>query len=200
VGFDDMDVESSTGDHLGELEGFVVDSVSNRPYYLAVDSGGWFKSKLFLLPVGHAQLDRDRDVIVADLTRDRVEQFPGFDKDVFQKFGQEELGRFNDETSRACDVTGGAFSRSHSATEPSSATWDGPDFRHPDWWGSAAAPLAAEPSSQLAEPSPHLGGRAQPGDVIGLETGGERTHVGETTEDENKRRRDAEHEAATRRT
>lgn len=48
-----------------------------------------------------------------------------------------------------------------------------------------------------AEPSPHFGGRAQPGDVIGVETGGEQTHVGETTEDENTRRRDAEDELAT---
>ena len=78
-------------------------------YDLAVDSGGWFKSKLFLLPVGHAQLDRERDVIVADLTRERVEQFPGFDKDEFQEFGQEELGRFNNETSRACNIAGAEY-------------------------------------------------------------------------------------------
>jgi uncharacterized protein YjbJ (UPF0337 family) len=52
------------------------------------------------------------------------------------------------------------------------------------------------PMARTAEPSPHFGGRAQPGDVIGLETGGEQTHVGETTEDENERRRDAEDEFA----
>lgn len=192
VDFDEMDVESPTGDRLGELEGFVVDSVSGRPYYLAVDSGGWFKSKLFLLPVGHAQLDRERDVIVADLTRERVEQFPGFDKDEFQKFGQEELGRFNTETSRACNIAGAEYS--YSANKPWAAAWDGPDFRHPDWWRGTA-----EPIGRAAEHSPHPGGRAQPGDVIGVETGGEQTHVGETTEDENKRRRDAEEEAAQRR-
>jgi uncharacterized protein YjbJ (UPF0337 family) len=54
-----------------------------------------------------------------------------------------------------------------------------------------------EAVTREAEPSPHFGGRAQPGDVIGVETGGEQTHVGETTEDENKRRRDAEDEFAT---
>jgi uncharacterized protein YjbJ (UPF0337 family) len=48
-----------------------------------------------------------------------------------------------------------------------------------------------------AESSPHFGGRAQPGDVIGVETGGEQTHVGETTEDENKHRRDAEDNIGT---
>jgi hypothetical protein len=39
--------------------------------------------------------------------------------------------------------------------------------------------------------SPHYGRRAQPGDVLGLETGGETTAIGDTAEDENKRRRDA---------
>ena len=44
--------------------------------------------------------------------------------------------------------------------------------------------------------SPHFGGRAQPGDVLGFETGGETTSLGDTSEDENKRRRDAEKEVA----
>jgi hypothetical protein len=35
-------------------------------------------------------------------------------------------------------------------------------------------------------------GRAQPGDVIGVETDGERTHLGETREDEDARREAAE--------
>ena len=39
--------------------------------------------------------------------------------------------------------------------------------------------------------SPHFDGRAQPGDVLGIETGGERTGIGETSEDEDARRRSA---------
>ena len=46
--------------------------------------------------------------------------------------------------------------------------------------------------SSDADPSPHLDGRAQPGDVLGIETGGERTGIGDTADDENKRRREAE--------
>lgn len=34
--------------------------------------------------------------------------------------------------------------------------------------------------------------RAQPGDVLGVETGGETTHLGDTAEDENERLREAE--------
>jgi PRC-barrel domain protein len=45
---------------------------------------------------------------------------------------------------------------------------------------------------RASDVSPHLDGRAQPGDVLGLETGGERTSIGDTSEDEDKRRRSAE--------
>ena len=112
----------------------------------------------------------------------------------------------------------------YSETEPWSAAWDRTDFRHPDWWQSTSAQpsqmgastITTSPESTAAaeqrlgrpqhdeamlgreaEASPHFGGRAQPGDVIGVETGGEQTHVGETTEDENDRRRDAEDKMAT---
>jgi hypothetical protein len=39
--------------------------------------------------------------------------------------------------------------------------------------------------------SPHHGRRAQPGDVLGIETGGETTGIGDTAEDEDERRRAA---------
>ena len=44
--------------------------------------------------------------------------------------------------------------------------------------------------------SPHFGRRAQPGDILGIETGGETTAIGDTTEDENERRADLEKAAA----
>jgi hypothetical protein len=40
--------------------------------------------------------------------------------------------------------------------------------------------------------SPHFGGRAQPGDVLGIETGGETSEIGDSAEDENERRRKLE--------
>jgi hypothetical protein len=40
--------------------------------------------------------------------------------------------------------------------------------------------------------------RAQPGDVLGIETGGETTQIGDTAEDENERLRDAEEEVQDR--
>jgi hypothetical protein len=44
--------------------------------------------------------------------------------------------------------------------------------------------------------SPHFGRRAQPGDVLGLETGGETTGIGDTAEDEDERRHETEKDVA----
>jgi hypothetical protein len=41
--------------------------------------------------------------------------------------------------------------------------------------------------------------RAQPGDVVGVERGGETTELGETAEDEDERRRDAEKQVREKR-
>jgi hypothetical protein len=45
-----------------------------------------------------------------------------------------------------------------------------------------------EPVAMAHDDSPHFAGRAQPGDVLGIETAGEETHVGDTAQDESKRR------------
>jgi hypothetical protein len=51
---------------------------------------------------------------------------------------------------------------------------------------------AADELGGAGDVSPHFGGRAQPGDILGFETGGETTSLGDTSEDENKRRHDLE--------
>jgi hypothetical protein len=222
IDFEGMDVKSSSGDHLGDVDGFIVDSESARPYYVVVDAGGWFKSKHFLLPIGHARFDTDADSLVADVTRDRVSKFPGFDKDEFDKLTVADLKRLNDDTCSACSIEGVAII--YGSDEPLERAWNRPDFKYPDWWranpaqpdrtgerapmaGVEAPPAPAvrdtsrrgETRAKEVDPSPHYDGRAQPGDVLGVETGGERTHIGETAEDENERRRDAQETEAKRR-
>jgi hypothetical protein len=216
-----MGVQEPTGEHLGDVDGFIVDASSGRPYYVVVDSAGWFKSKHFLLPVGHVRFDADNEALVADVGRDRVDRFPGFDKDEFARMSADDIKRLNDATCQACSIQG--VSIVYASNEPITAAWDRPDYRYPDWWralpalpdrmGARAVTAGAETSTpesraahipsasvpepervrmQEADPSPHAGGRAQPGDVLGVETGGERTYIGDTAEDENERRRDAE--------
>ena len=183
VDFDGMNVESTGGEHLGVVDGFIVDAESARPFYVVVDAGGWFKSKNFLLPVGHVAFDREDEALVADIARDRIERFPGFDKDNFEKLSAADLKRLNDDICRACGIEG--VGTTYAAGEPYDAAWDRPDFRNPDWWhaeptlpermGESAITAGAsyrQTSSNAAvekDPSPHFDGRAQPGDVIGLE-------------------------------
>jgi hypothetical protein len=226
IDFDGLKVRNPQMEKLGEVDGFIVDSDSGRPYYVVVDAGGWFKSKHFLLPIGEVKLDDDKDALVTSLSKERVHRFPGFDKDEFAKLSENDLRHMNDEICSACSVT----AVSYSASEPIQSAWDRPQYAQPTWWNTnptnpnrmgdrayqsdvkypastAAAPAAGSAAGRAQEQvrarerdkddrtndvSPHFDGRAQPGDVIGLETGGERTYIGETAEDENKRRRDAE--------
>jgi hypothetical protein len=124
--FGKLEVKSAQGDKLGKVDGFVVDADSGRPYYVCVDAGGWFKSKHYLLPIGHAQLDTNADAIVTDLTRDHVKRFPGFDKDEFASLSEADLKRLNDDTCAVCCVTDVTIS-----------AWERPHYQYPSWWDAS---------------------------------------------------------------
>jgi hypothetical protein len=192
---------------------------------VVVGSGGWFRHKHFLLPIGHVALAPAGDRLVADLAKDRIERFPGFDKDEFKTMSEDDLTALEAPTLAACcpddvAVQVVAWETAH-YTYP---TWWESDFYRPDRADRAAMNVAGADdlssrmmpqgkspdvsrgsarqreevvaSAGAGDGSPHFDGRAQPGDVLGVETGGERTYVGDATEDENKRRRDAEQAAA----
>jgi hypothetical protein len=157
-----------------------------------------------------------------DVTRERIKRFPGFDLDEFEKLTEDDVRRMNNEICEVCGVTT-TTRTTYSSDEPIRAAWDRPDYAYPDWWRSRpvkevsraagmkpgdytsgpvidrTGPIEARKSERVvgstAQPSPHFEGRAQPGDVLGVETGGEETHIGDTTEDEDKRRIDAERHA-----
>ena len=63
----------------------------------------------------------------------------------------------------------------------------------PDELEAADEPGKAPGAGDL---SPHFGGRAQPGDILGFETGGETTSLGDTSEEENKRRHELDKDVA----
>jgi len=188
---DDMLVRNSANEKLGNVEGFIVDSESGRPYYLVVDAGGWFKAKQFLVPIGRVQVDNDRDAFVVGLSTEQIHRFPGFDSDEFEKLTDRDIKRINDQI---CDVYEPGIV--YPADEPYSAAWARQPYRSPDWWRAENPASDDRGRADRGDTSPHLGRRAQPGDVLGLETGGERTSIGDIDEEENERRRDTEKEAA----
>lgn len=219
IKFDGMNVDSTAGEKLGDVDGVVVDVSSGRPYYVVVDAGGWFRSKYFLLPIGHVAMSASQDRLTADVDKSRVERYPGFDRGEFEKLSDNELERMAGQIADACCPT----------TIAATTVWTASaHYTSPDWWKSdyyrgagsgvpssslrstpavSPAPAASNEAAQrdrdavmahAGDVSPHSGGRAQPGDVLGIETGGEETHIGDTTKDENERRRDAERAAAKR--
>ncbi len=221
IDFRGMDVRASDGSKLGDIDGFIIDATNGRIYHLVVDSGGWFTSRQFLLPIGHARLDLQDRALRVDVTRDSLRSYPEFDESRFEELSDDDLRRFEQTTAAACCPD-------ERLTESSDA-WDYDRRRHyeqPAWWPAGTpvgergrsvsgerrtVPIREEydrdlvtarerdvhedkvPRSRPADDtSPHFEGRAQPGDVLGLETGGERTYIGDTSEDEDKRRRTAE--------
>lgn len=222
VDFDGLDVRGHDDAKLGDIDGFIVDPSTGRVYHIVVDSGGWFTSRRFLLPVGHATLDREARALRLDVSQDALRRYPEFHEDRFREFSDEDLRAFEQRTLAACCPD-------DPLEDVSVGTWRYDAHRHysqPAWWGGSYAaerlrpvetgayrttparelhdrelvtardrderPVRSVGAEGRGEPSPHFEGRAQPGDVLGLETGGERTYIGDTAENENKRRREAE--------
>lgn len=232
VDFDGLKVRRPDGDKLGEVEGFIIDREAQRAYYVVVDSGGWFRSREFLVPIGHTRLDDDGDALVLDVTRESISRYPEFDHDSFERFTDEEMrayhGRFNDVCCAdaggsddhfaqpswwrseyynwdvpAAIGTAGTYTSGNRRTAlddalPGDIDRDEPEKHHRHEREREA--VVGTRGEEGGDVSPHLGGRAQPGDVIGVETGGERTGLGDSDEDENERRRAAERAAAGEKT
>ena len=212
LALDSMKVRNETGEKLGNVDGLIVDSDSGRTYYIVVDAPGWFSSRQFLLPIGQTHLDDDRDALVVNLSKEQVNRFPGFDKDEFDTLSETDIKRINDDIGMVLEPDS-----SYQADEPYYEAWNRRFFQYPDWWeGMPVVP--DEPAAivndreamraakemtprrerskmieraEAHDVSPHLEGRAQPGDVLGIETGGEETHIGDSKKDEDDRRRKA---------
>lgn len=204
IDFDDLHVRAADGEKLGEVEGFIIDPELRRAYYIVVDSGGWFSSRHYLVPIGHARVDRGERALRLDIGRDAITSYPEFDPDQFSTMSDDDLRRFETRTIAACCPR-------ETATIDAWGYERWAHYRQPEWWRSDIATLqtrwrpvarssfvgaggvrrdaaAVGTTGAAGDVSPHLDGRAQPGDVLGIETAGETTPLGDTAEDENRRR------------
>jgi len=141
--FDGLAVESVGGEKLGSVDGFVIDVSSGRPFYVVVDGGGWFKSKFFLLPIGHVGLDVASRKLVADLERERVRRYPGFDRGEFEQLSQDDLNRMDrDMTAECCPAEMSAPKPFESRKHYTSPSWWDADFYRPDRADKSARDMA----------------------------------------------------------
>jgi sporulation protein YlmC with PRC-barrel domain len=76
-------VRNSAGEDLGKIEDIMLDVRSGQIAYAVLSFGGFLGvgNKLFAVPWSALTLDTDNECFVLDVSKDRLKDAPGFDKD-----------------------------------------------------------------------------------------------------------------------
>jgi hypothetical protein len=131
VDFDGLDVCGRDGEKLGAVDGFIVDLASSRVLYVVIDSGGWFRSRRFLAPIGHAVIDKERTALNLDISKERLHNYPEFEEARFSTFTDADLRTFEAKMSEVCcpeETVDGS-------TESSPWSFEAHrHYRQPEWW------------------------------------------------------------------
>src|SRR5512146_1092145 len=73
----------SDNDKVGTIEDVLVDPDTSTATYGIVDTGGWMKSRRFLVPSDYIRSRTDDpDAFQVPLTRKQIEELPEFDQDL----------------------------------------------------------------------------------------------------------------------
>jgi len=139
----DVHLHNHAGEHLGTLDGFVVDSQSGRPVYYVIDSRGWFAGRRYVVPVGQIEADEGATALRTTLTRAELARYPEFSPSAFTAMDDNDALRYE--------------RRLHRVFAPDSKPYDGrpvyenlPVYRTPPWlmtgvWMSDASGFAVTP-------------------------------------------------------
>jgi ferritin-like metal-binding protein YciE len=127
-----LTIRGRTGDELGSLDGFVVETASGRPVYYVIDSGGWFMGRRYLIPVGRASLEASRNALVVDVDRDTIRSYPEFSTNAFMAMSDDEIRRYERRVLHTINPNASA----------STTYWESydrlPDYSQPEWLRPAA--------------------------------------------------------------
>jgi ferritin-like metal-binding protein YciE len=145
VGFADVRVVGAANDDLGAVDGFLVDRSSGRPYYVVVDSGGWFTGSRYVLPINAIQFDRPGNRMRATLDKDTIKKYPKFENDVFESAGDrgwQYEQRLFETYAPGPDVAGSRREDwNYERYE---------QFRQPEWWITEGVAVTRSPDSRGA--------------------------------------------------
>jgi hypothetical protein len=73
-------------DKLGKIDDVIFDHDTGNIRYAVVDTGGWLKSKKFLVPADRIRPDtEDEDDFYMDATKERIEALPRYDEEASTK-------------------------------------------------------------------------------------------------------------------
>ena len=122
----EIHLHNRAGEHLGTLDGFVVDSQSGRPIYYVIDSRGWFAGRRYVVPVGQIEADEGAATLQTALTRAQLARYPEFSPSAFTAMDDSDARRYE--------------RRLHRVFAPDSKPYDGrpvyenlPAYRTPTW-------------------------------------------------------------------
>ncbi len=81
----DADVYGLNGEKLGEIEDVIFDHQTGQIRYVVVDTGGWLKSRKFLVPADRVRpYGEDNDDFAIDLSKERIESFPAYKEEMLE--------------------------------------------------------------------------------------------------------------------
>ena len=92
--FDDEKVVNAQGEDLGEIEEIMLDVRSGRIAYAVLAAGGFMGmgEKYFAIPWSALTLDTDQKCFVLDVSKDKLKNAPGFDKDHWPSMADQSWG------------------------------------------------------------------------------------------------------------
>ena len=122
----EVHLHNAMGEHLGTLDGFVMDSESGRPIYYVIDSRGWFAGRRYVVPVGQIDADQGATALRTTLMRAELARYPEFSPSAFTAMDDTDALRYE--------------RRLHRMFAPEIKPYDGrpvyenlPAYRTPSW-------------------------------------------------------------------
>lgn len=86
---DGNDVKNPQGEHLGHIKDIMINLHDGSVAYAVLSFGGFLGlgDKLFAIPWSSIRVDQKNKCCVLDISKERLEKAPGFDKDHWPKAG-----------------------------------------------------------------------------------------------------------------
>jgi ferritin-like metal-binding protein YciE len=137
-------IRNRSGDDLGRVDGFVLDE-AGRPYYLVVDSGGFFVGRRYVVPVGRADFRNADRLFTIDLDKDTLKRYPEFHAESFVAMNDDEARRYEWRVLEAIDPEAARSAPSEWSRD------EFPYYRQPEWF-DAGTP-ATGPSRMTEQPA-----------------------------------------------
>jgi sporulation protein YlmC with PRC-barrel domain len=88
-------VRNTQGDDLGKIDEIVIDLASSRVAYAVLSFGGFLGigDKLFAVPWSALKIDQPAHEFILDVSRETLENAPGFDKDEWPDMADPAYGK-----------------------------------------------------------------------------------------------------------